>query len=152
MQNQWVPFGIGFVTGMRSMTASAALVWATALGRSRIAAIPASPTARLITTLAAFGEMAGDKMPFAPDRRIPASLLVRLAVGAAGGMALAGGDTPPIDAALSGIAGALVGTVLGRAARGRNTRTRADWRRALTEDIAAASLAALLVGSVRRRV
>ena len=144
-------FGIGFVTGMRSMTALAALVWAAVLGRTRGGWIPTGSRTRTLATLAALGEMAGDKMPFAPDRRIPSSFLVRLAIGAAGGVALAGRDAPPLDAALSGMAGAVAGTLLGRAARGGTTRTRIGWIRALTEDATAAALATALVSTAERR-
>ena len=52
---------------------------------------------------------------------------------------------------LSGMAGAVAGTLLGRAARGATTRSRADWTRALTEDIMAASLATALVRSAEHR-
>ncbi len=148
-------FGIGFVTGLRSMTAAAALSWATSLGRSRVAWIPAGPEARGLATVAALAEMAGDKMPFAPDRRIVPSFLVRLALGAAGGVALAGRGVPQMEAALAGMLGAVAGTLLGRAARGGTTRSATDWARALTEDAAAAGLAVALVrgqGTGRRPV
>ena len=90
MEGLWASFGIGFVAGLRSMTASAALAWAASLGRTRTDWIPAGPGPRGLATAAALAEMAGDKMPFAPDRRIAPSVLVRLALGAAGGAALAG--------------------------------------------------------------
>ncbi|MEE7487687.1 hypothetical protein MOF7_22445 [Methylobacterium oryzae] len=41
MQAYATSFGIGFVAGMRSMSACAALTWAAALGRTRRAPIPA---------------------------------------------------------------------------------------------------------------
>jgi uncharacterized membrane protein len=151
MEGLWASFGIGFVAGLRSMTAAAALAWAASLGRTRTALIPAGPGTRDLLTAAALAEMAGDKMFFAPDRRIAPSFLVRLALGAAGGAALAGRGAPPRDAALAGMAGALAGTLLGRAARGGTTRSGADWARALTEDAVAAGLAAALVRSAERR-
>ena len=151
MQNHWASFGIGVVTGMRSMTGGAALVWAAAFRRTRVGWVPASRGARALATAAALGEMVGDKMPFAPDRRSPPSFLLRLALGAAGGVALAGQDASPLGAALSGMAGAVAGTLLGRAARGATTRSRADWARALTEDVMAASLATALVRSAGHR-
>ena len=144
-------FGIGFVTGMRSMTGSAALSWAVALGRSRIGWIPAGIGSRRVATAAAVVEMAGDKMWFAPDRRIVPSFLARLAIGSVGGVALSRRHVPWSTAALAGIAGAITGTLLGRAARGANTRSRADWTRALTEDSLAAILATTLVLQSERR-
>ncbi len=151
MQGHWASFGIGFVTGLRSMTASAALSWAASLGRTRIRWIPAGPGPRRFATAAALAEMAGDKMPFAPDRRIPPSFAGRLAIGAVGGVALARRDASPFTGALAGMAGAVAGTLLGRAARGATTRSGADWTRALTEDAMAAGLATALVCLAERR-
>jgi uncharacterized membrane protein len=53
--------------------------------------------------------------------------------------------------ATSGIAGAGLGPLLGRAARGPATRSGTDWARALAEDAVAAGLAAALVRSANRR-
>lgn len=141
----WASFGIGFVAGLRSMTASAALSWAASLGRTRTGWIPGGAQPRGIATVAALAEMAGDKMSLAPDRRVPPSFIGRLAIGAAGGAALAGRDASLLEGALSGMAGAVAGTLLGRALRGATTRSGADWARALTEDAVAAGLAAALV-------
>ncbi len=139
------------MAGLRSMTASAALSWAASLGRTRTSWIPGGTRSRGLATAAALAEMAGDKMPFAPDRRIVPSFLARLAIGAAGGAALGGRDASLLGSALSGMAGAVVGTLLGRAARGGATRSGADWTRALTEDAVAAGLAVALVGLADRR-
>jgi uncharacterized membrane protein len=138
-------FGIGFVTGLRSMTAAAAVSWTASRGGSRLGWIPAGPEARGLASAMALAEMAGDKMPFAPDRRIVPSFLVRLALGAVGGAALAGRGVSRRDGAVIGMAGAVAGTLLGRAARGGTTRSPADWARALTEDATAAGLALALV-------
>lgn len=138
-------FGIGFVTGMRSMTGCAALTWAASQGRTRGDAIPGGPLARTLSTAAALAEMAGDKMPFAPDRRIPPSVAARLVIGAVGGWALAGRDASPTTGALAGAAGAIAGTFLGRSARGGDNRSAAGLARGLSEDVAAAGLAAVVV-------
>lgn len=145
MKGHWASLGIGFVTGLRSMTACAALSWAASRGRTRIGSIPDGPLARGAATAAALAEMAGDKMPFAPDRRIAPSVAARLAIGAVGGAALAGRGATPLSGAVAGISGAVAGTLLGRAARGGTTRSGADWARALTEDAVAAGLATALV-------
>ncbi len=147
----WPSFGIGVVAGLRTMTATAALTWAASLGRTRTSWIPTGLRPGALATMAAVAEMAGDKMPFAPDRRILPSLAVRLALGAAGGVSLSRPNVPVLDAAATGLAGALLGTFLGRAARGGTTRSRADWTRALTEDTLAAALAIALVHSAQRR-
>jgi uncharacterized membrane protein len=75
--------GVGFAAGLRTMTAGAALAWAAPLGRARTALIPAGPGPRALATAAALAEVAGDKTPFAPGRRIAPSVPVRLALGAA---------------------------------------------------------------------
>ncbi|ACL55679.1 hypothetical protein [Methylobacterium nodulans] len=145
MQGLGTSFGIGLVTGLRSMTACAALTWAASLGRTRIAWIPSGSGPRGLATAAAAAEMAGDKMPFAPDRRIPPSFAARLAIGAVGGAALAGRDVTLVGGVLAGMAGAVVGTLLGRALRGATTRSASDWARGLTEDAAAVGLATVLI-------
>lgn len=111
MQNYTTSFGIGFVAGLRSMTSCAALTWAASDGRTRGGFIPSSSAARTLATAAALAEMVGDKMPFAPDRRIPPSFAARLAIGGVGGWALAGRRTLPDYGALAGVAGALAGTL-----------------------------------------
>ncbi|TCZ53910.1 hypothetical protein EXY23_24115 [Roseicella aquatilis] len=150
MAHLWPSFGIGVVTGMRSMTALAALTWAASLGRTRLRGIPAGAEARGLATLAALAEMAGDKMPFAPDRRIVPSLLVRLGVGAVGGAALTRRGVSPGEGALAGMTGAVLGTWLGRAARGGTTHSGSDWARALGEDVLAAGLTVTLIHSMER--
>jgi uncharacterized membrane protein len=150
MQGYSTSFGIGFVTGMRSMTASAALTWAASEGRTRGDLIPTGPWARTLATTAAVAEMVGDKMPFAPDRRIPPSFAFRLAIGAIGGWALAGRRASPEIGAVIGMAGAIAGTLLGRAARGSDSHTNAGRLNGLVEDAAAAGLATLVVASAER--
>ena len=145
MQGLTASLGIGFVTGMRSMTACAALSWAASQRRTRPGWIPSGPVPRGLATAAAVAEMAGDKMPFAPDRRIAPSIAARLAIGAVGGAALAGRDASALGGAVAGMSGAIAGTVLGRIARGGTTRSGSDWARALTEDATAAGLATALV-------
>ncbi|WP_336491554.1 hypothetical protein [Methylobacterium nigriterrae] len=151
MQKHAASFGIGFVAGLRSMTACAALSWAASRGRTRTEWIQAGPLPRGLTTAAALAEMVGDKMPFAPDRRIPPSFAARIAIGAVGGAALAGRDASPAIGALVGMAGALAGTLVGRAARGSTTRSGFDLARGLTEDVVAAGLATALVSSAEYR-
>ena len=144
-------FGIGFVAGLRSMTACAALSWAAAAERTRGGAIPGGPAARSLATAAALAEMAGDKMPFAPDRRIPPSFAARLAIGAVGGWALSGRRAAPGAGALAGMAGAVAGTLLGRAARGPDVRQSGGLARGLAEDAVAVGLAVLIVRAAERQ-
>lgn len=151
MQRYATSFGIGFVAGMRSMSACAALSWAASQGRTRDRLIPDGASARALSTAAALAEMAGDKMPFAPDRRILPSFAVRLAIAAIGGWVLTGRRMTPEYGALAGVAGAVAGTLLGRAARGPDSRTTYSRAKGLAEDVAAASLATLVVVSAERQ-
>ena len=138
-------FGIGLVTGMRSMTACAALTWAASQGRTRGDLIPGGPVARTLSTGAALAEMAGDKMPFAPDRRIPPSFAARLVIGTVGGWALAGRNATPMTGALAGAAGAVAGTLIGRSARGGDNPSPSGLARGLVEDFVAVGLAVAVV-------
>ena len=150
MQGYAIPFSFGFVAGMRNMTACAVLAWAASDCRTRGNLIPAGPGARALATAAAVAEMAGDKMPFAPDRRIPPSFAFRLAIGAVGGWALAGRRASPETGALAGVAGTIAGTLLGRATRGPDSRTMPGRAKGFVEDAVAVGLAVLVISSAER--
>ena len=147
MRRYETSFGIGFLAGLRSLSACAALTWVAAGGRTRGVARPAGSAARGLAATAALAEMAGDKLPFAPDRRIPPSFAVRLALGAAGGWMLTGRHASPGVGALAGLAGAVAGTLIGRAARGPGAPAPFGLARGLAEDAVAAGLAVALVTS-----
>lgn len=144
MQGHWASFGIGIVTGLRSMTASAALSWGASLGRTRVRWIPSGSETRRFATAAALAEVAG-------DRRILPSFTARLTIGAVGGAALARRDASPPSGALAGITEAVAGTLLGHAVRGATTRSGADWARGLMQDAVAAGLATALICLAERR-
>ena len=80
---------LGFVAGLRSMTP---LAW---LSRtSQLDPEPAnaaeemldSPTARIVTSMLASGELIGDKLPMIPSRLKPGPLTGRLLIGGLAGM------------------------------------------------------------------
>ena len=80
---------LGFVAGLRSMTP---LAW---LSRtSKLDPEPAnaaeemldSPTARIVTSMLASGELIGDKLPMIPSRLKPGPLTGRLLIGGLAGM------------------------------------------------------------------
>jgi uncharacterized membrane protein len=144
--------GIGFVAGLRSMTAPAAVSWAASRGRLQLTNLPLS---LLDTTLAAhtarklaLGEIISDKMPLAPSRLNPASLTWRLISGGVCGAAfyVSDGDDPRTGAAL-GATGALLGSLLGFAwrTRGRQRLHAPDFPLALLEDMVAVGSAVALV-------
>ena len=144
--------GLGVVSGLRSMQG---LAWVSRTLAGQRLARGAGPLERALShdlvaralTLAAAGELAVDKYPFAPDRIHPSSLLARAAAGAAVGSVAAGRNRQLLGAftgAGCAIAGAYAGWFLRREA-GRVTAL-PDKTLALAEDALAVSLARRLSG------
>src|SRR5579884_2262313 len=116
--------GIGFVAGLRSMTAPAAVSWAAGNGRLSLGNSPLvlldSERAERTTRNLALGEFVSDKTPLLPSRLKPASLLWRLLSGGVCGAAFSVSDGEHASAgAALGATGALVGSLLGYAWRTR---------------------------------
>jgi uncharacterized membrane protein len=150
--------GIGFVAGLRSLTAPAAVSWAAGNGRLSLRNSPLSlldtERAESTTRKLALGELVSDKTPLLPSRLKPGSLLFRLLSGGICGAAfsISEGENFRRGAAL-GAAGALVGSLLGYAWR---TRVLPEWHipdfaGALVEDGVALGLAASLVSCPMHR-
>ncbi len=104
---------LGVVAGMRAAVAPAIVSRhlaqrpAAELGRLNFLA---SPTTAALLEVAAAGELMGDKLPTAPNRIEPGSLLGRAASGALCGAALSAseGERPEVGAVTGGLA-AVVG-------------------------------------------
>jgi uncharacterized membrane protein len=134
---------IGFVAGLRTLVAPAAVMIALRL-----------PGAWIAAALALF-EMYGDKSPKAPARTVPPSLIARILFGGASAflLALYASGRPwsmvlkPWPAAALGMIGALAGTYGGYQARRALTRPGLfpDFAVALGEDAIAVILAYLVV-------
>lgn len=147
--------GIGFVTGLRSMTGPAAIAWAARLGWLRLAptglAFLAHPVVAVVLTLAAVGELVGDKLPRTPARTALPPFVFRVVLGGLGGAAigLGTGGTALVPAIL-GAVGAVAGTLGGYAFRMRVPRKLrlADFPFALAEDLMAVGLAWAIVAQV----
>jgi uncharacterized membrane protein len=114
---------LGAVAGLRSQFPGALLALAVRQG-----ALPHGQRAPLrwlgerwslpLATLAAGGELIGDKLPFTPSRLAPAPLLGRLASGSAAGAAIAdAAGRSAIAGAALGAVGAGIGSVVGYYAR-----------------------------------
>jgi uncharacterized membrane protein len=108
-------FLIGCVTGLRSLTAPAAVCWGAHLGWLHFAgtrlAFLQHRTTLIIFTLLALVELIADKLPNTPARTAPLGLTARVLVGGFCGAALslsAGGGV--VVAAIVGVLGALAGT------------------------------------------
>jgi uncharacterized membrane protein len=111
-------FLIGFVTGLRSLTAPAVVCWGARLGWLHFAGTKLEvinrPATLIVFTLLALAELIADKLPQAPARIDPPGLIARIVLGCLCGLALAtsaGGNL--LVAAIVGIIGALVGTFAG---------------------------------------
>lgn len=145
-------FGIGVVTGLRSMTAPAVVCWAAHLGwvnleGSRLAFMGSVP-AVAIFTLAAIGELVADKLPRMGKRTAPGPLAGRMILGGLCGAAIciAGGQSVIFGAVLAGVGG-IVGAFVGYETRtGLVKKLRvADAAIAVPEDLIAIGAGLFLV-------
>jgi uncharacterized membrane protein len=142
---------IGFVAGLRSMTAPAAVSWAAHLGWLHLGGsalgFMGSTLAVIIFSVAAIGEFVADLHPATPSRTSPGPLLARLALGGLSGAALAvGAGRPLLAGALLGGAGGVIGAFVGYQARTRLTAALGKPKLiAVLEDLIAIVLAVTIV-------
>lgn len=123
-----IALGIGFVAGLRSLTAPAAVCWAAHLGWIDLAGTPlgfmGSTVALVIFSLLAVVELVMDKLPTTPSRTTAVPLTGRVLMGGLAGATLCAAAHGSLPAgALAGVVGALAGTFGGYQARVRLTRT-----------------------------
>jgi uncharacterized membrane protein len=144
--------GIGFVTGLRSMTAPALVAWASHYGWLNLSGTPlhfmASPVAVAIWSLLAILEFVADVLPMTPARTAPPSLAVRAITGGLSGSCLAvGGGGNLWPGVVLGIVGAMIGAFAGYHARRElvNRMKVKDFCVALPEDLVAIGLAYFIV-------
>ena len=140
---------IGLVAGSRSLLPPTALSWAASLGwitiRDPRLAFLGKPLAPKILTVLALGELVGDKLPSTPSRTSPPPFAARIVFGALSGYLVGQPRDEAVAGLLGGCAGAVVGTLGGRAARGWLADAFGrDWPAAVLED-SLAILSALLV-------
>jgi uncharacterized membrane protein len=149
--------GIGFVTGLRSLTAPAAVSWAAHLGWLDLSdsslAFMGSTLTVVILSLAALAEYVADKLPKTPNRTKPGSLVGRVILG---GLSAACLSVSAQQSWLAGAVGGGIGAVIG-AFGGYEIRRRLvsgqkvkDIAVAIPEDLVAIVLAYLLVSGVSR--
>lgn len=143
---------IGFVAGLRALTAPAVVSWAAYLGWLNLAgsslAFMASPITATIFTLLAIVELVGDVLPTTPSRTSAVPLTARVLMGGLSGacLSVSAGQSLAVGAVLGGIGG-LVGAFAGYQARTRLVRGLGvqDLFIAIPEDLVAIGLAYLLV-------
>jgi uncharacterized membrane protein len=149
-------FGIGMVTGLRSMTGPAVVCWAAHLGwlnleGSRLAFMESTAATYGFSVLA-LGELVADKLPFIPNRTSPGPLFGRIILGALSGAAICMAAGPStIAGAILGAAGGVIGAFAGyRARAGLVRKSRLpDWVIALAEDLVAVGGGLFLVSRLR---
>jgi uncharacterized membrane protein len=145
-------FGIGVVTGLRSMTAPAVVAWAAHLGWMNLSGSPlafmGSRWSVTLFTILALGEFVGDLLPATPARTAALGLTARIVIGSAVGAsaAIAGGIFLWLGA-VCGVIGAVAGAFGGYRARASLVRELhvPDAAIAIPEDVIAIGLGLLLV-------
>jgi uncharacterized membrane protein len=142
---------IGFVAGLRSLTAPAAVSWAAHLGwldlEGSALAFMGSTLAVIVFSVAAVAEFGADLHPATPSRTTPGPLLARILMGGLSGAALtlAAGQSM-LPGALLGGAGGLIGAFAGYRARTRLTAALQKGKLiAVIEDLVAVVLAITIV-------
>ena len=143
-------FLIGVVTGLRAMTAPAAVSWAARLGWLHLENTWASFLGAAITpyifTLAAIGELINDKLPKTPSRKAPPGFAARIVMGALCGAAIGESGGAMVGGLILGIVGAVAGTLGGSEVRARMAGAFGkDLPAALIEDAVAICLAFWIV-------
>jgi uncharacterized membrane protein len=148
---------LGVVTGMRSMTAIAALSWATWLGlipEQGWANWAAHLIVAILFTIFALGEYYVDMLPKTPKRTELGPAVVRVVVGAlVGAMVAAAIDEPVAGGVIFGAGGAIIGTWGGFFVRMTVARIfRRDLPAALLETASAIALAVLAIAKLHHGI
>ncbi len=115
--------GIGFIAGLRSLTAPAVVAWAAFLKWINLNGHWAAWVGYLITVIIfsvlALGELVVDKLPKTPARTAPPSFGARIVLGAFAGAVLGSAWGYTWTALGAGAVGAVLGTLGGYQARSR---------------------------------
>jgi uncharacterized membrane protein len=144
--------GIGFVAGLRSLTAPAAVSWAAHLGWLNLQGSPlafmGSTAAVVIFSILAMGEYVTDKLPRTPSRTRPGPLMARIVMGGLAGacLSVSAGRLLVAGMVLGGIGG-VIGAFTGYEVRRRlvSGLKVKDTLVAVLEDLVAIVLAYLIV-------
>jgi uncharacterized membrane protein len=148
------PLLMGVVSGLRTMTAPAAVSWAARLGwldvaSTRLAFLGYSFTPWILTLLALV-ELVTDQLPTTPSRTVPVQFGARLLTGGLSGAAIGAAGGALFTGLIAGIIGAVIGTLGGRAFRARLAAAfGSDRPAAFIEDAVALGSALLIVVALR---
>ncbi|MBY0611186.1 MAG: DUF4126 domain-containing protein [Beijerinckiaceae bacterium] len=142
-------FLIGVVAGMRTLMAPTAIAFAATLGKLQLdgswLAFFASRYTPWIATFLALGELYTDKLPTTPSRKVPVQFAARLVSGGLSGAAIGLSAGSLWSGLALGVAGALVGTFAGSAARGRMAAAFGNDRPAAFIEDAVAIIGAIVI-------
>ena len=146
-----IAFGLGFVSGLRALTAIAVTSWAVRMGRLSLAgswlAFLGYAATPWIFSLAALGEMVNDKLPKTPSRRVAPQFAVRILLGSVTGAAIGIAQGMFEFGLILGALGAVAGTLIGAWARATLVKATGgrDLPIALLEDATAIGASLLLL-------
>jgi uncharacterized membrane protein len=145
---------IGIIAGLRTMTAPAAVAWATHLGRLDLSgswlAFFGNVWARWILTALALVELVVDQLPSTASRKVPVQFGARILTGGLSGAAIGAAGGSWVGGLVAGIVGAVIGTLGGSAARARLAAAfGSDRPAAFIEDAVAIGGALLIVVALR---
>ncbi|MDZ4735468.1 MAG: DUF4126 family protein [Rhodospirillaceae bacterium] len=149
-----LPFLVGVIAGLRTMTAPAAVSWAAYLGwlpleGTWLAFLGHPVTAYLFAALALI-ELVVDQLPSTPSRKVPLQFGGRLVMGTLTGAAIGASAGLLVIGAILGAIGAVAGTLGGAAARARLAAAFGrDRPAALIEDAVAIGGAFLIMLALR---
>jgi uncharacterized membrane protein len=145
---------MGVVSGLRAMTAPAAVAWAAKLGildlsGTWLAFLGGAWAPWVFTALAAV-ELVTDQLPKTPSRTVPVQFGTRILMGALCGAAFGFATQSWVGGVAAGVVGAVIGTLGGRRARGALAeKLGRDLPAALIEDAVAIGAAVLIVIAAR---
>jgi uncharacterized membrane protein len=145
---------IGIVAGLRTMTPPALVSWAAHLGWLHLTGTWLSffdnAWVRWILTLLALFEYVFDQLPWVASRTVPSQFAGRIVTGALSGGAIVAGGGSIAGGICAGITGAVIGTLGGRAFRGRLAAAFGKDRPAAFIEDAVTIGAALLIAAALR--
>ena len=145
---------IGIIAGLRTMTAPAAVAWATYLGRLDLSgtwlAFFGNVWARWILTALALVELVVDQLPSTASRTVPVQFGARILTGALSGAAVGASGGSWVGGLVAGVVGAVIGTLGGHAFRARLAAAFGSDRPAAFIEDAVAVGGALLIGVALR--
>jgi uncharacterized membrane protein len=148
-----LPFGIGIIAGLRTMTAPAGVSWGAKIGwlnlaPTSLAFLGYAFTPWIITVLA-LAEFVTDQLPSTPSRTVPPQFGVRIISGGLSGAAIAAAHGELATGIVGGVLGAIAGTLGGRAFRAKMAAAfGSDPPAAFIEDAVAIGGAILIVAAL----